>query len=107
MSREILLNTSKQEIARQEAIHEIIYTEEDYVRDLNLLDEVDPSSIRTIYSHTCNELKRRERRTFPYSHNENITIYSFLQSLCEQLNVWMPIYVMISVTMHSTTTKIY
>ena len=47
MSREILLNTSKQEIARQEAIHEIIYTEEDYVRDLNLLDEVDPK----FYSH--------------------------------------------------------
>jgi len=25
---------------RQEAIYELIYTEEDYVRDLNLLDEV-------------------------------------------------------------------
>ncbi|KAI9270472.1 CNH domain-containing protein [Phascolomyces articulosus] len=47
MSREILLNTPKQEIARQEAIHEIIYTEEDYVRDLNLLDELYAKPLRT------------------------------------------------------------
>ncbi|KAI8150181.1 hypothetical protein BJV82DRAFT_707923 [Fennellomyces sp. T-0311] len=47
MSREVLLNTSKQEIARQEAIHEIIYTEEDYVRDLNLLDELFAKPLRT------------------------------------------------------------
>ncbi|KAI7848144.1 CNH domain-containing protein [Circinella umbellata] len=47
MPREILLNTSKQEIARQEAIHEIVYTEEDYVRDLNLLDELFAKPLRT------------------------------------------------------------
>lgn len=28
------------EIKRQEAIHEIIYTEDDYVRDLKILDQV-------------------------------------------------------------------
>jgi hypothetical protein len=28
------------EIKRQEAIHEIIYTEDDYVRDLKILDNV-------------------------------------------------------------------
>jgi hypothetical protein len=38
--KEILLATPEPEIKRQEAIHEVIYTEEDYVRDLNLLDEV-------------------------------------------------------------------
>lgn len=40
MPRDILQNTPEPEIKRQEAIHEIIYTEEDYVRDLNLLEEV-------------------------------------------------------------------
>lgn len=40
MPRDILLATPEPEIKRQEAIHELIYTEEDYVRDLNLLDEV-------------------------------------------------------------------
>lgn len=28
------------EISRQEAIHELIYTEDDYVRDLKILDQV-------------------------------------------------------------------
>lgn len=28
------------EIGRQEAIHELIYTEDDYVRDLKILDQV-------------------------------------------------------------------
>jgi hypothetical protein len=32
------------EIKRQEAIHELIYTEDDYVRDLKLLDQVIHSS---------------------------------------------------------------
>jgi hypothetical protein len=31
---------SPDEIKRQEAIHELIYTEDDYVRDLKLLDQV-------------------------------------------------------------------
>ena len=44
MTREIIQSTPDQEIKRQEAIHELIYTEEDYVRDLNLLDEVRISS---------------------------------------------------------------
>ncbi|KAI8091144.1 CNH domain-containing protein [Gilbertella persicaria] len=38
--REILQKTSPKEAKRQEAIFELIYTEEDYVRDLNLLDEL-------------------------------------------------------------------
>ncbi|KAI7867137.1 CNH domain-containing protein [Spinellus fusiger] len=38
--RDILQTTPEQEIKRQEAIHELIYSEEDYVRDLNLLDEL-------------------------------------------------------------------
>lgn len=40
VSKDILATLPKDEIARQEAIHELIYTEEDYVRDLRLLDEV-------------------------------------------------------------------
>lgn len=40
VSKDILVTLPKNEIARQEAIHELIYTEEDYVRDLRLLDEV-------------------------------------------------------------------
>lgn len=31
------------EIKRQEAIHEVIYTEDDYVRDLKILDVVSAS----------------------------------------------------------------
>ncbi|KAI8336829.1 hypothetical protein BC941DRAFT_353736 [Chlamydoabsidia padenii] len=38
--RDILKTTSDSEIKRQEAIHELIYTEEDYLRDLNLLDDL-------------------------------------------------------------------
>ena len=40
MSRETLQKTPAKEMKRQEAIYELIFTEEDYVRDLNLLDEV-------------------------------------------------------------------
>ncbi|KAI7848668.1 CNH domain-containing protein [Circinella umbellata] len=47
VTREIIQSTPDQEIKRQEAIHELIYTEEDYVRDLNLLDEVFAKSLRT------------------------------------------------------------
>lgn len=36
----MLQKTPPKEMKRQEAIYELIYTEEDYVRDLNLLDEV-------------------------------------------------------------------
>ncbi|KAI9248316.1 CNH domain-containing protein [Phascolomyces articulosus] len=45
--REILQSTPEQEIARQEAICELIYTEEDYSRDLNLLDELFAKPLRT------------------------------------------------------------
>lgn len=38
--KEVLDSVSKDEQKRQEAIYELIYTEEDYVRDLDLLDEV-------------------------------------------------------------------
>ncbi|OBZ90228.1 Rho1 guanine nucleotide exchange factor 1 [Choanephora cucurbitarum] len=38
VSKEILKSMPDHEIKRQEAIHEIIYTEEDYVRDLKILD---------------------------------------------------------------------
>ncbi|KAI9270866.1 CNH domain-containing protein [Sporodiniella umbellata] len=40
VSKDILMALPKNEITRQEAIHELIYTEEDYVRDLKLLDEL-------------------------------------------------------------------
>ncbi|KAF7720621.1 RHO1 GDP-GTP exchange protein 2 [Apophysomyces ossiformis] len=55
--REILQNTPDSEIKRQEAIHEIIYTEEDYVRDLTLLDELYATSLR---SAQCIEEDRRQ-----------------------------------------------
>ncbi|KAI9288028.1 CNH domain-containing protein [Umbelopsis sp. AD052] len=45
--REILLATPEPEIKRQEAIHELIYTEEDYVRDLSLLDELFATPLAT------------------------------------------------------------
>lgn len=66
MSKEILQNTPPKEIARQEGIHELIYTEEDYVRDLNLLDEVITNIIT--YNKT---IKEKEKQ------NENV-ILSFI-----------------------------
>ncbi|KAI9300993.1 CNH domain-containing protein [Cunninghamella echinulata] len=57
VSKEILQNTPPKEIARQEGIHELIYTEEDYVRDLNLLDELFAKSLREAQ---CIQLERRE-----------------------------------------------
>ncbi|KAI8388203.1 uncharacterized protein BYT42DRAFT_559247 [Radiomyces spectabilis] len=38
--REVLTSIPAKEVKRQEAIHELLYTEEDYLRDLNLLDEL-------------------------------------------------------------------
>lgn len=43
MSKEILKSLPGDEIKRQEAIHELIYTEDDYVRDLRILDVVSNS----------------------------------------------------------------
>jgi hypothetical protein len=51
--RELLQSLPAKEINRQEALNEFIYTEEDYVRDLNLLDEVISSSIN--YSYNINK----------------------------------------------------
>ncbi|KAI7872411.1 CNH domain-containing protein [Spinellus fusiger] len=55
--REILQNTPDSEIKRQEAIHEVIYTEEDYVRDLKLLDELYAQPLR---SDPCIDSEYRE-----------------------------------------------
>ncbi|KAI8149217.1 CNH domain-containing protein [Fennellomyces sp. T-0311] len=55
--REIIKNTPEREIKRQEAIHELIYTEEDYLRDLNLLDDLFAKSLRTAQ---CIDEERRE-----------------------------------------------
>ncbi|CAO3594948.1 unnamed protein product [Absidia cylindrospora] len=57
VAKEVLQNTPPKEIARQEAIHELIYTEEDYVRDLNLLDELFAKSLREAQ---CIEIDRRD-----------------------------------------------
>ncbi|KAI9478457.1 MAG: CNH domain-containing protein [Benjaminiella poitrasii] len=38
VSKEVLKSLPDDEIKRQEAIHEVIYTEDDYVRDLKILD---------------------------------------------------------------------
>ncbi|KAL0094792.1 CNH domain-containing protein [Phycomyces blakesleeanus] len=46
VAKEVLQSTPSAEIGRQEAIHEIIYTEEDYVRDLKLLDELYAQPLR-------------------------------------------------------------
>ncbi|CAO3590148.1 unnamed protein product [Absidia cylindrospora] len=54
--REILQHTSEAEVKRQEAIHELIYTEEDYVRDLNLLDDLFAKPLTTAQ---CLEPERR------------------------------------------------
>lgn len=43
------MSLPKNEISRQEAIHELIYTEEDYVRDLRLLDEVNTFCLRMLF----------------------------------------------------------
>jgi hypothetical protein len=40
VSKDILKSLPDNEIKRQEAIHELIYTEDDYVRDLRILDVV-------------------------------------------------------------------
>ncbi|SAM07200.1 hypothetical protein [Absidia glauca] len=54
--RDILKTTPESEIKRQEAIHELIYTEEDYVRDLNLLDDLFAKPLATAQ---CIEPDRR------------------------------------------------
>lgn len=57
MPRDVLQNTPESEIKRQEAIHEIIYTEEDYVRDLNLLEEVSMDNIGGWERRMCAKMR--------------------------------------------------
>lgn len=56
VSRETLQKTPAKEMKRQEAIYELIYTEEDYVRDLNLLDEL---FAKPLLRAQCIEFDRR------------------------------------------------
>lgn len=76
--REILQSTSESEVKRQEAIHELIYTEEDYVRDLNLLDDV-------------SVLKDRQEKRAAHCSRGDVTIthppFSFLPNLLLQHSV--------------------
>ncbi|CEP18921.1 hypothetical protein [Parasitella parasitica] len=57
VSRETLQKTPAREMKRQEAIYEMIYTEEDYVRDLNLLDEL---FAKPLVKAQCIEYERRQ-----------------------------------------------
>ncbi|KAI7903164.1 CNH domain-containing protein [Cokeromyces recurvatus] len=57
VSPETLKKTPAKEMKRQEAIYELIYTEEDYVRDLNLLDEL---FAKPLLKAQCIERERRE-----------------------------------------------
>ncbi|EPB87263.1 hypothetical protein HMPREF1544_05985 [Mucor circinelloides 1006PhL] len=57
VSRETLQKTPAKEMKRQEAIYELIYTEEDYVRDLNLLDEL---FAKPLLKAQCIEFDRRK-----------------------------------------------
>ncbi|KAI9476322.1 MAG: CNH domain-containing protein [Benjaminiella poitrasii] len=57
VSRETLQKTPAKEMKRQEAIYELIYTEEDYVRDLNLLDEL---FAKPLLKAQCIERERRQ-----------------------------------------------
>ncbi|KAI8339872.1 CNH domain-containing protein [Chlamydoabsidia padenii] len=93
VAKDILQKTPPKEIARQEAIHELIYTEEDYVRDLNLLDELFASSLRNAQ---CIEPERRESFCDNIFNNylELLTIHRDLyrdlrdhQSTCQANNV--------------------
>ncbi|KAI8977094.1 CNH domain-containing protein [Mycotypha africana] len=54
--RETLQKTPPREMKRQEAIFELIYTEEDYVRDLNLLEEL---FVKPLSEAQCIEHERR------------------------------------------------
>ncbi|ORZ06022.1 CNH domain-domain-containing protein [Absidia repens] len=92
VAKDVLKNTPPQEIARQEAIHELIYTEEDYVRDLNLLDELFAKSLRDAQ---CIEVERRDAFCDNVFNNylELLTIHKELcrdlqdhQSLCQANN---------------------
>ncbi|KAG2229932.1 CNH domain-containing protein [Thamnidium elegans] len=57
VSRETLQKTPTKEMKKQEAIYELIYTEEDYVRDLSLLDEL---FAKPLLSAQCIEPEKRK-----------------------------------------------
>lgn len=57
-SKELLMTLPKNEIARQEAIFELIYTEEDYVRDLKLLNDLYEEEL--LNAQVIEESRRKE-----------------------------------------------
>ncbi|KAI8985074.1 CNH domain-containing protein [Pilobolus umbonatus] len=80
-SKALLQSMSDDEIKRQEAIHELIYTEEDYVRDLRLLDEV---FAQVLLTAQCIEEDRREEfcsKVF----NNYLEILQIHTDLCDDL----------------------
>ncbi|KAL0090588.1 CNH domain-containing protein [Phycomyces blakesleeanus] len=81
VSREILEITPKDEIKRQESIHELIYSEEDYLRDLNLLEDL---FAKPLSEAQCIEPDRRAefcKKAFA-NHLELIAIH---KELCQDL----------------------
>ncbi|KAL1924560.1 uncharacterized protein VTP21DRAFT_4214 [Calcarisporiella thermophila] len=56
--RETRETLSKDEIKRQEAIYELTYTEENYVRDLEILDEI---FAKNIWNSTAIDIERRDK----------------------------------------------
>lgn len=62
------------EIGRQEAIHELIYTEDDYVRDLKILDQVRGNINNNEEEEECEreaeQIKKKcEYRTLPKNYS--------------------------------------
>ncbi|KAG1380030.1 hypothetical protein G6F61_004423 [Rhizopus arrhizus] len=81
VSKDILATLPKDEIARQEAIHELIYTEEDYVRDLRLLDEL---YVKELLNAQCIEESRRQgfcEKVF----NNYLELLDIHKALCDDL----------------------
>ncbi|RCI06133.1 hypothetical protein CU098_012465 [Rhizopus stolonifer] len=81
VKKEILATLPKDEIARQEAIHELIYTEEDYVRDLKLLDNF---YVKELENSDCIEKERnKEFREKVFNNYEQLI--EVHQGLCDAL----------------------
>ncbi|CAO3688875.1 unnamed protein product [Rhizopus microsporus] len=81
VSKEILMSLPKNEISRQEAIHELIYTEEDYVRDLRLLDEL---YVKELLNAQCIEESRRQEFCDKVFNNYK-DILNIHKELCDDL----------------------
>lgn len=58
------------EIGRQEAIHELIYTEDDYVRDLRILDQV--SNYYNCEKIWCKGLNNYDRISLKNYYSRNV-----------------------------------